>query len=81
VIDADAFRRLVAEAVRPVLREELARASEQHDDALIDAAEGARLTRKTKAALLRAAHRGSVPSVLVGRRRMFRRSDLLGGAR
>ena len=67
---------------RALLRSIYGEAQAAHDDALVDADEAARLTKRTKAAVYRAASRGTMPGVVhVGGLLRFKRSALVGGGR
>ena len=66
---------VLEELVRRVVREEL-QASPVLDE-LLDAGQAAEILKMSKAAVLKAAQRGSISAVRHGRRVRFRRRDLL----
>lgn len=75
---------LASEEGRQILREALASMAPANepapDDQLLTASEAAALLGMTERAVRQAAYRGSLPSVQVGRRLRFRRSELLSRA-
>jgi excisionase family DNA binding protein len=69
----DLFRDLVADAVR----QELPHVTQGDPDQLLDAEQAATLLGMSVGALRKAAARGTIKSVRVGRRLRFRRAELL----
>jgi excisionase family DNA binding protein len=68
----------VLHEIRTIVREEIAKAS--FADRLMDATEAAERLGMTEAALRKAAARGTIPCLHLGRRLRFRLSELMGEA-
>jgi excisionase family DNA binding protein len=69
----------LGELVRRVVREELERAGMGDD--ILDVPRAARLLGMTSSAVSKAAWRGTLPCIRIGRRVRFRRSELIAGGR
>lgn len=76
-----AFRDEVIPAINEAVRRAIAAAPRADPDRLIDSTEAAALLGMTSSAVRKAAQRGSLPALRIGRRLRFRVGDLLARGR